>query len=255
MFALKKAVSSLIFPVPVILIILGITVILLWRGKRSRSAAVLGTAAFLALGLSSFPPVADCVLGSLEQQYEVFDPASRPDFQPQWIVILGGGFARDSERASIHRISMPSLARVVEGIRLYHHYPDVKLLLSGGARSEGLTGARIMYDVATQLGMPAERMVLESRSLDTDDQSRNIRSVVGDSAFVLVTSASHMPRAMALFAKQRMHPVPAPTGFKVSDGERKQFESYVPSSSALFLTRTGIYERLGILWSRIRGHI
>ena len=46
-----------------------------------------------------------------------------------------------------------------------------------------------------------------------------VKEIVGKDKFILVTSASHMLRAMALFRKQGMEPIPAPTDYMVKERE------------------------------------
>jgi uncharacterized SAM-binding protein YcdF (DUF218 family) len=62
---------------------------------------------------------------------------------------------------------------------------------------------------------PNEDLILESDSKDTNDQARLIQPIVGDDLFLLVTSATHMPRSIALFKSLGMHPIAAPTDWKV----------------------------------------
>ncbi len=75
----------------------------------------------------------------------------------------------------------------------------------------------IMSRVAMDLGPDPRDIEVESRSKDTADQARVIKSFVGNYPFILVTSASHMPRSMALFKKAGLKPMPAPTQHAVGN--------------------------------------
>ena len=66
--------------------------------------------------------------------------------------------------------------------------------------------------VARFMGVSGEDMIIESASKDTGEQARLIKPIVGTAPFVLVTSAIHMPRSMALFEKLGMSPIPGPAG-------------------------------------------
>jgi uncharacterized SAM-binding protein YcdF (DUF218 family) len=69
-----------------------------------------------------------------------------------------------------------------------------------------------MASVSRFMGVPKDNMIIEEASKDTKDQARLIKPIVGTAPFVLVTSAIHMPRSMALFEKLGMNPIPAPAG-------------------------------------------
>jgi hypothetical protein len=60
-------------------------------------------------------------------------------------------------------------------------------------------------------------IILRSLSKDTKDQAIHIRKILDNNSFILVTSASHMPRSIVLFRKQGLQPIPAPTDFWVKN--------------------------------------
>jgi len=72
------------------------------------------------------------------------------------------------------------------------------------------------------------------------------------SGLVLVTSASHMPRAVALFRRAGLDPLPAPAQFLTDSGRRSSW-SLLPEAGALAKTERFFYEVLGIVWMRVRG--
>ncbi len=65
----------------------------------------------------------------------------------------------------------------------------------------------------------SEDIVLETKATDTKDHPIYVKKIVGKDRFILVTSASHMPRAMALFRKHGMEPIAAPTDYMVKERE------------------------------------
>ena len=111
-----------------------------------------------------------------------------------------------------------------------------------------------MAQTAKALGVPAKDILLENRSRDTKEQARIIRTMVGKNGLLLVTSASHMPRAMALFEFQGMKPLAAPTRHLVrAKDDALSPADFFPSLDALYKSNRAIYEYLGILWARLRG--
>jgi uncharacterized SAM-binding protein YcdF (DUF218 family) len=64
---------------------------------------------------------------------------------------------------------------------------------------------------------------------------------------VLVTNASHMPRAMNYFQTQGVEPTPAPTGFWVKNiNTSRGWGYYIPNSKKLQQTTGAWYESLGL---------
>ncbi|MDZ7696574.1 MAG: ElyC/SanA/YdcF family protein [Deltaproteobacteria bacterium] len=135
--------------------------------------------------------------------------------------------------------------------------PGSKLILSGTSWIEGFTPvAKVMADTAREWGVRSEDMVIETQSRDTEDHAVFVKEIVGDDRFVLVTSASHMPRAMGLFRAQGLEPIAAPTEYMVKKREGGlRPGDFFPSAGALEKAERAIHEYLGLLWSKIRGQI
>ena len=71
--------------------------------------------------------------------------------------------------------------------------------------------------------------------------------------FALVTSASHMSRSMALFRKQGLNPIAAPTEHIVKYHQRRDPRYYLPSSGSMVVINRAIHEYLGRAWAWLRG--
>ena len=117
-----------------------------------------------------------------------------------------------------------------------------------------VSNAEIMADVAIALNVDKKDIVLEVSSRDTKDEALLIKKIVGDDEFILVTSASHMVRSMALFRKQGMDPIPAPTDFWIKERQRMGAEVF-PSAYKLRMAERAVHEYLGIMWGKIRGQL
>jgi uncharacterized SAM-binding protein YcdF (DUF218 family) len=109
-----------------------------------------------------------------------------------------------------------------------------------------------MADLALALGVLPKHIHIDPVSKDTKDQAKHLSGVLGKAPFFLVTSAAHMPRAVALFQKQGTHPLPAPTGFMST---ARRFRLTLPNAKALRRTEFAFHEYLGLLWARFRGQI
>ena len=168
---------------------------------------------------------------------------------PRAIVVLGSGYRADPTLPPNDRLDTTSVARVVEGVRLARLLPDARLVLSGGL---GL--AEAMAETAAILGVPRDRLALENASLDTADEAAFLGPMVGVEPFLLVTSAAHMRRSVALCRKQGQQPIAAPTDLTWGHGSWNVTD-FVPSAGALRRTDHALHEWFGLVWSRMRGTI
>ena len=109
--------------------------------------------------------------------------------------------------------------------------------------------------MALALGLDRSDLVLEEESKDTKDEARLVKHIVKKDRFILVTAASHMPRSMALFRKQGMNPIPAPTEHLVKKRQKVSPGLFFPGASNLRKVERAFHEYLGLVWGKIRGQI
>jgi len=257
MFWFKKIVSQFLFPMPVSLFIALLGVGLLWFSKRQRAGRVLATLGLLLVLALSYGAVSSRILAPLETAYPSYDSAYAHGDQPPpaYIVVLGGGHTTDPRLPANAQLSSASLARLVEGIRLQRLHPGSVLVLAGGTVFDPVPEAQTMARVAEALGVDMGQVVLESNSRDTEDQVRLIHALVDDAPFVLVTSAAHMPRAMALFEADGLTPYAAPTDHQVKGSQGASPTQFFPSAWEFLKAERAAYEYLGTLWSWLRGKL
>lgn len=260
MFLAKKIISVLLFPLALCLEIQIVGLILLWFTKKHRPGKILVTSGTLLMILLSTSSISRHLLIPLETIYTPYDinvtsQAPTQDSNIEWIVVLGGGNQFDNFIPVTSRISYPSAIRLLEGIRLYIKYKGSTLILSGGSINESVTNAKTMADIAYALNIPKNDIILEDQSKDTEEEAIYIKSLVGDDRFILVTSASHMPRSMAIFKQQGLNPIPAPTDFQSKSVQSPFYVRFLPSVNGLRMATTSFYEYMGLLWLEIRGRI
>ena len=254
MFFLKKFVSRFLFPVPfcAVLLMSGLGFVLFTKRQRTgRTLIGLGTALLLLFG---YPVLPDYLLSRLEQTYP---PLSRPQSdcpQPPWVCVLGQEIYADADRPANERINGVALSRWVEGARLQQALPGATLLVSVAGTNVSPDEKRVvlhafcaLFDIATN------RVQLIVNARDTDDEIRAFKDVAGTNPVFLVTSASHLPRAMAIARKRELSAIPAPCGY--STGHSPESFSAVdlfPDAANLRNSERAIYEYIGLLWERIR---
>jgi uncharacterized SAM-binding protein YcdF (DUF218 family) len=262
MFLLKKLVSPFILPVPICIGLMALGLFLLWFTRRQQAGKIAVTLGTFLLALMGIRIFSEMLVGPLEARYPPIGLGSEPlaasasENDPvRWIVVLSGGHVPDPRVPETSQISRWSLVRLIEGIRLHREMSGTKLLLTGGGFYESVSESETMAKIAGSLGVDPERIVIETESRDTKDQAHIVRSVVGGSRFVLVTSSWHMPRSMAIFRKAGLDPIPAPTGHLVRRGLWSPGRLFLPCSSGLRRTEIAVHEYLGLLWAKLRGQI
>jgi len=253
-----KTLITLLFPVSLCIIILAFGLSLLWFTKKQRFGKLAITIGFILLVLFSTYPFSYAILGYLERQYKTFrinDDFLKNVSGIKYVVILGGGLTSDPRLPITSQLNHSSLIRLIEGIRLYRKIPGAKLILSGGVGFDCVSDAEMMERLSISLGVEPQDIILESKSLNTYEEAKFIKNIVGDKRFILVTSAAHMPRAMALFKKSGMEPISAPTDHLVRKHQRFHPIMVFPKADRLKETETAFYEYIGLIKERLAGRI
>ena len=120
------------------------------------------------------------------------------------LVILGGGVdSRILDVREFERMSAATLSRSMAAVRTMQGEPATRVIVSGGAVVGPITEADVIAAYLEQMGVPAERILRESRSANTRENALNIVALLMNEAVTgpvrLVTSAMHMPRALNSF--------------------------------------------------------
>ena len=107
--------------------------------------------------------------------------------------------------------------------------------------------AELMRTLLQHLGVPIDAILLEPRSLNTRENARESRKLLGDQGNVaLVTSAYHMPRAMREMQSAGLHVFAFPTGFLIPPEGRPAFQQWLPGPEAQQMATLAIKEWLGM---------
>ncbi|MCR4320352.1 MAG: YdcF family protein [Candidatus Brocadiaceae bacterium] len=262
MFILKKLISQFFLPVPLCLELFIIGLVLLLFTQKQRAGKLIISIGMILFTFLSYEAIPNILLKPLESQYSSLmlttpsDPTT-DDIVPsvKWIVVLGGGNIPDPKIPVTSQLSETSMVRLIEAVRLHNRIPESKLILSGGGVFGLVPEAETMSTVAKAIGVNQEDLILETDSKDTEDEARLIKPIVGNDKFILVTSASHMPRSMGMFRKLGMYPIAAPTDYMVKERQGISPSDFFPNSGSLRKAEGVIHEYLGIFWAKLRGQI
>jgi uncharacterized SAM-binding protein YcdF (DUF218 family) len=251
-FVLKKVLGTAFMPLTVCLLLfaLGMAYILLRRSREALAPFVIGAVLLYALCLNS---VAGFLVRPLERAYPALDLSS-PQVAGKgvkWVVVLGSGHWTDRSLPPGGMLNEDALYRLTEGIRVAHRFPGSILVLSGGKFRDAQSSAQGMAAAAAGLGFDPTRIVLSDQSLDTHDEALHVKGLVGDDALVLVTTASHMLRAVKLFENAGLKPVPAPAYWR----DKGEPEYFLPYPGNIQTCHMAVHEYLGLAWAFVRGQI
>ena len=214
-FYLSKILWLVIAPANLLLLLLLLGAALLFTrfmraGRRLVLASALG---FLVLGIL---PVGTVMMRVLEDRFPQ-PPANTS--APAGIIVLGGAVNQQVTRLRGPIELTEGGDRMTEGVMLARRFPDAKLVFTGG--SAALLGSPYREAHAAEklflgLGIPQERLVLESESRNTYENAIFTREILkpkpGD-VWLLVTSASHMPRSVGIFRKAGFNVTPYPVDY------------------------------------------
>jgi uncharacterized SAM-binding protein YcdF (DUF218 family) len=245
MFAVKKIIGILTDPGTIVLLLLGYGFLRLVfsRGPKKKGLVWLG------LGLACFylfttTPLPNYLMGRLEHRLEPVTATQKlPDIK--FIVVLSGGLRPNQGLPPTSQLDETSALRVAEGVRLFHLLSDEPVLVMTGQGPFADLGSR-MVALAESQGVPPEKLIPENQARDTYGNATGVRNLVKNQPFLLVTSASHLPRALKIFQKTGMKPIPAPGDFR----SIKNFSiaDYLPSGSNLFNMELAVHEYLGLAY-------
>lgn len=203
----------------------------------------------LVLGLLGFKAGPEALLRPLENRYLV--PTADHVARHVGVVVLGG--ALEHPAVFVARGQVPlgdSAERMTVPVGLLHAHPHLQLVFSGGEGRLLSTGtseadmARVFY---AQQGVDMARVTLESKARTTRENAAQVAQLLGSrcqAPWLLVTSAWHMPRAMAEFEANDCPMTPYPVDFKT--GLHTPWTEYSMARS-LLLWQTALHEWLG-LW-------
>lgn len=245
MYGIKKVIGVVTQPGVIVLVLLGYGFLLLALSrsfkKKGLGWVVLGVISFY---LVSTAPLPNYLVGKLESRYEPVT-LSKNLQGIKYIVVLSGGLRLNDAAPSTSRLDDSSALRVSEGIRLFHLLGDSPTLLMTGCGPRGDMGSR-MAAFARSLGVSPEKLISENQAKDTHGNAVEVRALVNNEPFLLVTSASHMLRAMGIFQRLGMKPIPAPGDFRYVN--HYVMTDFFPSGTNLITMEALIHEYWGLAY-------
>ena len=176
------------------------------------------------------------------------------------IVVLGGTLSPPATPESDANLSAAA-DRLVYSARLYALGKAPVILISGGhGGGGGPMDAESVHAAALLAGwgVPASAILTETESLNTYENAIYTKLMLDQhqlKTVLLVTSAMHMPRALATFRSAGVEATPAATDFEASGPAPAGLAAWMANPASLDVSTRALKEYLGRLVYRNRGWI
>ncbi len=252
MFVASKVISVLLEPANLLLLVLlcstGLLFTRLWRlGRR-----LLGVLAVIMLAIALLPWNAWLVT-PLENRFA--GPTVLPD-RVDGIVVLGGALDPVVSAARGQPSANGAIERITAMVELARRYPGAKLVFSGGSGAIGtqeMKEAPVARAFLTGIGFDADRVTFEAQSRNTRENamlSKELSAPKPGETWLLVTSATHMPRAIGAFRAVGWPMRPYPVDYATTGGDVGLAFSL---GNGLGTLGAALHEWQGLVYYRLRG--
>jgi len=258
---LTEVVKSILVPGSTTFLLLGLTLglTLILVSARTRRWGISWLAVLAAAyWLLSLPLTASALEGALASEYAPLEDLAGAR-GAQAIVVLGGG--SESFRAEDLAVSAPSEAsalRALEAARVYRLVQTPLVIPSGGPGGEAGKGepeSTVMRRVLEANGVPVERILEETMASSTRQEALVLAEMLaarGVSRVVVITSPTHMRRALGALAAAGVQAVGSPSS-EHSESRRPAAGPLLPSERALSDSRQALREVMALIYYSGRG--
>lgn len=227
----------------------------IWSQFRKRPERRVIWVLLLGFWFVSSPLGANLMIGWMEAPYREARVCEEFSGEHPVVILAGGKKGVQHSPDDYAALNEASLARTLEGFRLWQRGDASRpLLLSGGVRGD-IGEADLMAALLQQLGVPEGSLVIENQANNTYENMERLVPLLRErdvEKFYLVTSAVHMRRAMAIFDVMGMEICPWPVDQKWLWPEPGGL--WLPSIRPLMKSTAVFHEVLGLIWYGLGGH-
>ena len=251
---LSKILPLLVLPIGIVIELSLVALLLLVKDRRKTAAVFLGCAV-LVLWISSMPVVANALMGRLERD---FPAVALRDVPTNKCIVLLGGVIQPAWAPRTEVEINEAVERVRTAARLFHARKGEVIVVTGGNlpwSPIAVSEAQLIKTLLGEWGVPAASVVLEEASRNTRENGLNARVLMDALACdtsLLVTSAAHMKRAVAVFEKLGMAVFPVSADVRAVADPALTVLDFLPAAEALKMTTDALREWMGqgVYWVR-----
>lgn len=249
MFYLQKLISAFLMPLSIglILAVIGLFYLFIKRYAKAKFFLIVST---LWIFLFSYSGFSNKLLYGLENRFSKLDNI---DKSIKYVMVLGSGHSTDETHPITSWSGETAINRLIEGIRVLNLLEsDAKLIVSGYGGRDKNSHAFVQKKLAVTLGVDEKRIITFDKPKTTYEEALSAKEFLKDEKLILVTSASHMYRAVGLFKKAGVNLIVAPTNYKANKSSAIVKK---PNSSGLEKSELVFHEYIGYLYAKLRGRI
>jgi len=253
-FSLSKILGF--FAVPSnFLIAIGLIGLVLLCTRLTRLASWLIVTSLVLIAVAGLSPLGNALILPLEQRFPPWSASRGP---PDGIVVLGGAISPDVSAARDTIALDEAAERITVTAELARRYPNARIIFSGGSNAlifDDRPEAPFAVRQLEALGVAHDRIIAEEQSRNTIENavfSRLIANPQPGEHWLLVTSAYHMPRAMAAFRAAGFSVEAFPVDWRTR-GAADLVRPFASLSEGLRRTDTAVHEWVGLLGYRLAG--
>jgi uncharacterized SAM-binding protein YcdF (DUF218 family) len=217
-----------------------------WVPDRPTAARRVFLGALTLALLVGWQPLPDALLRQLEDRSK---PPTESMQSFVGLVVLGGAIEPPHERPGRDQVSLNGAAeRMTVPVPLMRSYPHLKLLYTGGASDmlpRGSSSATAAQQFYSEMGVDTGRVLYEREARTTSENavlSAALPGVDKSQRWLLVTSAWHMPRSLAVFRAAGWNVAPYPVDYLTGSYTRWTEYSLV---NGAFRWQTALHEYVG----------
>lgn len=227
-FYVKKAISIIESPLIIVFIFLLVNIYFLRKFKNLLYKFNLFI--FVFLFTFSYGPFANYLSSKLENEMPTVKLIPK---DIKYLVLLGGDFNY----------------KVYEIIRLYSELENAKIVLFGQDSTYNFLHAKDKYNILLNSGINKENVIVITHPKDTKSEIKEIKKLLENEKFILVSNAIHLPRVKILCQKAGLENVIfSPTNYFT---KHKYRYISLPKAEYLQQSEKAIHEYLGILYEKI----
>jgi uncharacterized SAM-binding protein YcdF (DUF218 family) len=255
---LSKLLAVPCYPLGLVLLLLaaGIGALFIRRQKTGR---ILMLGAGIVLYLFSIDPFSYFLVRSFERCY---NPSVTYPPAPAIVLLCGGEVPKMPPR--LYNEINDAGDRILYAARLLRQDAAPRLIITGGSlqflRQTDNTQAEAAFRIIADAGIAdTSRIILEMKSQNTYENGvftkRMLDSLKIPPVIILVTSALHMPRSVAVFKKLGCTVYPAPTDYLADRPFRFTLFSLFPNVGALSASTGALHEIYGMIAYKLLGRL
>ena len=256
MFFASKILALVTQPLLWVFVLLLLSLLVLRRWPRA-GRRLVGTA-LAVLVLIAWKPLPEAIIRQLESRYPEMAPNAKLEGYVGVVVLGGATESGRTQMAHVQPMLNDAAERMTGTVAVLRANPQLRVLFTGGEGALMGVGqseaerAKMFFD---SLGLSGPQVQYESASRNTYENAvltAKLPGVDPTHRWLLVTSAWHMPRSMATFAKAGWNVTAYPVDFRT--GTDSDWLDFSMAGGAVEW-QLALHELVGILAYKLTGRL